>query len=166
MSPRFLRSVLFALAAYASLNCPASAAYPDRIIKIVVPFAPGGGTDVVARTLAQEMAKDLGASIIIENKPGAGTIIGTQAVATSAGDGSYSFGNLMPGTYSIVQMTQPAGYSAGKDAVGTQGGVLGNDQINQAVVLSSTNGTENDFGSLAPAAVSGFVYSDANDDGG
>ena len=61
------------------------AAYPERIVKIVVPFAPGGGTDVVARTLAQEMAKDLGASVIIENKPGAGTIIGTQAVAASDG---------------------------------------------------------------------------------
>src|SRR4029079_12900306 len=53
---RYLRSFLFALAAYSSLNGPASAVYPDRIIKIVVPFAPGGGTDVVARTLAQEMA--------------------------------------------------------------------------------------------------------------
>ena len=50
----------------------AGAAYPDRVIKLVVPFAPGGGTDVVARTLAQEMAKDLGASVIIENQPGAG----------------------------------------------------------------------------------------------
>jgi tripartite-type tricarboxylate transporter receptor subunit TctC len=65
----------------------ASAGYPDRIIRIVVPFAPGGGTDVIARTLAQEMAKDLGASVIIENKPGAGTIIGTQAVAASEPDG-------------------------------------------------------------------------------
>ena len=55
--------------------------------EIVVPFAPGGGTDSVARTLAQEMAKDLGQSVIIENKPGAGTIIGTQAVATSEPDG-------------------------------------------------------------------------------
>ena len=64
-------------------HAAAFAAYPDRVIKIVVPFAPGGGTDVVARTLAQEMAKDLGASIIIENKPGAGTILGTQMVATS-----------------------------------------------------------------------------------
>ena len=61
----------------------------------MVPFAPGGGTDVVARTLAQEMAKDLGGSIIIENKPGAGTIIGTQAVATSAGDGY----TLLMGTF-------------------------------------------------------------------
>jgi tripartite-type tricarboxylate transporter receptor subunit TctC len=61
----------------------------------VVPFAPGGGTDVVARTLAQEMSKDLGVSVIIENKPGAGTIIGTQAVATSAPDGY----TLLMGTF-------------------------------------------------------------------
>ena len=84
------KSVLFALAALllAMLSAePASALYPDRIIRIVVPFAPGGGTDVIARTLAQEMAKDLGVSVIIENKPGAGTIIGTQAVATSEPDG-------------------------------------------------------------------------------
>ena len=71
-------AILFAIF---SLNS-AQASYPERIIKIVVPFAPGGGTDVVARTLAQEMAKDLAVSVIVENKPGAGTIIGTQAVAT------------------------------------------------------------------------------------
>jgi tripartite-type tricarboxylate transporter receptor subunit TctC len=74
---------------------PARAAYPERIIRIVVPFAPGGGTDVIARALAQEMAKDLGASVIIENKPGAGTIIGTQAVATSEPDGY----TLLMGTF-------------------------------------------------------------------
>src|SRR3979490_3441639 len=73
----------------------ASALYPDRIVRIVVPFAPGGGTDVIARTLAQEMAKDLGATFIIENKPGAGTIIGTQAVATSEPDGY----TLLMGTF-------------------------------------------------------------------
>ena len=66
------------------------------MIRIVVPFAPGGGTDVVARTLAQEMAKDLGVSVIIENKPGAGTIIGTQAVAAGAPDGY----TLLMGTFS------------------------------------------------------------------
>ncbi len=73
----------------------ASAGYPDRIVKIVVPFAPGGGTDVVARTLAQEMAKDLGGTVIIENRPGAGTIIGTQAVAASEPDGY----TLLMGTF-------------------------------------------------------------------
>jgi tripartite-type tricarboxylate transporter receptor subunit TctC len=46
---------------------PAVAAFPEKTIRIVVPFAPGGGTDVIARTLAREMAKDLGGTIIIEN---------------------------------------------------------------------------------------------------
>jgi tripartite-type tricarboxylate transporter receptor subunit TctC len=91
--------LLFALAACTLLsafpNDTARAGYPDRIVKIVVPFAPGGGTDVVARTLAQEMAKDLGATVIIENRPGAGTIIGTQAVATSEPDGY----TLLMGTF-------------------------------------------------------------------
>jgi tripartite-type tricarboxylate transporter receptor subunit TctC len=73
----------------------ALAAYPDRVIKIVVPFAPGGGTDAIARVLAQEMAKDLGVSIIVENKPGASTIIGAQAVAASDGDGY----TLLMGTF-------------------------------------------------------------------
>ncbi len=95
MSARILTSFVFALAAWMLLHSPASAAYPDRVIKIVVPFAPGGGTDVVARTLAQEMAKDLGVSVIIENKPGAGTIIGTQSVAGSAPDGY----TLLMGTF-------------------------------------------------------------------
>jgi tripartite-type tricarboxylate transporter receptor subunit TctC len=91
-------SFLFALAACMLsmlADNRAFAAYPERIIRIVVPFAPGGGTDVVARTLAQELAKDLGVSVIIENKPGAGTIIGTQAVATSEGDGY----TLLMGTF-------------------------------------------------------------------
>jgi tripartite-type tricarboxylate transporter receptor subunit TctC len=85
--------MVLALAAWVLLQSPASAGYPERIIKIVVPFAPGGGTDVVARTLAQEMARDLGVSVIIENKPGAGTIIGTQSVAISAPDGNPGFGD-------------------------------------------------------------------------
>jgi len=76
-------------------NRPALAIYPERGLRIVVPFAPGGGTDVVARTLAQEMAKDLGVSVIIENRPGAGTIVGTQAVAVSAADGY----TLLMGTF-------------------------------------------------------------------
>jgi tripartite-type tricarboxylate transporter receptor subunit TctC len=92
------KSVLFALAALLLPSFSAGdawALYPDRIVRIVVPFAPGGGTDVIARTLAQEMAKDLGATVIIENKPGAGTIIGTQAVATSEPDGY----TLLMGTF-------------------------------------------------------------------
>ena len=91
-----IKPILFALAAcVVFIGGVAQAAYPDRLIKIVVPFAPGGGTDVVARTLAQEMSKELGVSVIIENKAGAGTIIGTQAVATAEGDGY----TLLMGTF-------------------------------------------------------------------
>jgi tripartite-type tricarboxylate transporter receptor subunit TctC len=89
---------LFALAALILPAFPsdmAFAVYPERLVRIVVPFAPGGGTDVVARALAQEMTKDLGATVIIENKPGAGTIIGTQAVAASEPDGY----TLLMGTF-------------------------------------------------------------------
>jgi tripartite-type tricarboxylate transporter receptor subunit TctC len=88
--------VLAALLLAAFATGEAKALYPERAIRIVVPFAPGGGTDVVARILAQEMAKDLGVSVVIENKPGAGTIIGTQAVAVSAPDGY----TLLMGTFS------------------------------------------------------------------
>jgi tripartite-type tricarboxylate transporter receptor subunit TctC len=65
----------------------ANAAYPEKPIRIVVPFAPGGGTDLVARTLGQGMAQVLGQAVVIDNKPGAGTIIGTEIVAKSPPDG-------------------------------------------------------------------------------
>jgi tripartite-type tricarboxylate transporter receptor subunit TctC len=91
----WLFAVAICVGAMLLTDRPVLAAYPDRLVKIVVPFAPGGGTDVVARALAQEMSRDLGVPVIIENKPGAGTIIGTQAVATSEPDGY----TLLMGTF-------------------------------------------------------------------
>jgi tripartite-type tricarboxylate transporter receptor subunit TctC len=61
--------------------------YPTRPVKIVVPFGPGGFTDVVARILGQKLTTALGQSFIIENKPGAGSSIGTDYVAKSPADG-------------------------------------------------------------------------------
>ena len=63
------------------------AAYPDKAIRLIVPFAPGGGTDQISRALGAGMAKVLGQPVVIENKPGAGTVIGMDAVARSAPDG-------------------------------------------------------------------------------
>lgn len=65
----------------------AQAAYPDKPIRLVVPFTPGGVTDVIARGVAKEMSKDLGQTIVVENKPGASGIIATDFVAKSAPDG-------------------------------------------------------------------------------
>jgi tripartite-type tricarboxylate transporter receptor subunit TctC len=61
--------------------------FAGKVTRIVVPFAPGGGTDIISRTLAQEMQKNLGGTVVIENKPGAGTIIGTEYVAKAEPDG-------------------------------------------------------------------------------
>jgi tripartite-type tricarboxylate transporter receptor subunit TctC len=71
---------------FGALGAPA--AFPDRPLHIVVPFAPGGGTDLVARLVAEGMGKDLGQPAIVDNKPGAGTIIGTDFVAKAPADGT------------------------------------------------------------------------------
>lgn len=64
-----------------------SASFPEKPIRIIVPFSPGGGTDLIARTLGNLMSTDLGQPVLIENKPGASTIIGTDALAKSPPDG-------------------------------------------------------------------------------
>jgi len=76
---------------FAALALAASAAfaqdYPSRAAHIVVPSAPGGGYDVIGRLLAESFTQQLGAAFVVENRPGAGTLIGTQAVATAPPDG-------------------------------------------------------------------------------
>jgi tripartite-type tricarboxylate transporter receptor subunit TctC len=70
------------------LTSPLQAAeYPLRTIRMVIPFAPGGGSDVLGRVLAEKISGELGVSVIVENKPGASSIIGTEAVAKAAPDG-------------------------------------------------------------------------------
>ena len=66
------------------------AQYPDRPIKFIVPFAPGGGTDLVARTMGASIAEELRQPVIVENKPGGSTVVGTDALAKSPPDG-YTF---------------------------------------------------------------------------
>lgn len=65
----------------------AQAAFPERPLRIVVPFTPGGGTDIIARQLAKGLTDALGQSVIVENRPGGSTIIGTENVAKSPADG-------------------------------------------------------------------------------
>jgi len=85
--PSLLSRYGLALMAALSFALPAKADFPDKPIRFVVPFAPGGGTDTVARSLGSLMSKELGQPIIIENRPGASTIIGSEVVAHSAPDG-------------------------------------------------------------------------------
>src|SRR3979490_1493108 len=66
---------------------PAQTAYPNRPVKIIVPIGPGGSYDLVGRHLADVLSKRSGQAFVVENKPGAGTVVGTQAAAQSEPDG-------------------------------------------------------------------------------
>ena len=83
---RRARALLVLAASLAALHAAADA-YPSRPVRVVVPYAPGGGTDVVARVLAQKMSADLKQQFIVENRGGAGGTIGTEVVAKAAPDG-------------------------------------------------------------------------------
>lgn len=82
-----LIAALFVSATSLNLAQAQADKFPSKAVKLVVPFSPGGGTDIITRTLGLGMAQDLDQSVIVENKPGAGTIIGTDFVAKSPADG-------------------------------------------------------------------------------
>jgi tripartite-type tricarboxylate transporter receptor subunit TctC len=91
MQPGFIRSFVLALGLVSSLAAaPAPAlaqSYPSKPVRIIVPFAAGGPADVYARFMAQRLQEALGQSFVIDNRPGAGSVIGTDAVAKAAPDG-------------------------------------------------------------------------------
>ena len=74
---------------YITILCPKAQAqeYPNRVVKIIVPFAPGGPSDIIARLLSQKLSENLGKSFIVENKPGGSANIGIAQVAKSPADG-------------------------------------------------------------------------------
>ncbi|MEO6626676.1 MAG: tripartite tricarboxylate transporter substrate binding protein BugE [Burkholderiaceae bacterium] len=86
-----LHRAVFALTLAAAAGAVMAQAYPAKVIKLQVPFAPGGTTDIVARVISEPLGKALGQNVIIENKAGGGGIIGANETAKAAPDG-YSLG--------------------------------------------------------------------------
>jgi tripartite-type tricarboxylate transporter receptor subunit TctC len=116
-SARLLRTFIVVLAGvlFAGAAHQADAqAWPNKPVKIVVPFAPGGATDIIGRLVAQKLSDRLGQPVIVENKPGAGTTIGNAAVAKAAPDGYTLL--FAPTPFVITQALYPSlPYDPAKD---------------------------------------------------
>jgi tripartite-type tricarboxylate transporter receptor subunit TctC len=115
MSTRLLRTVFLALLAAASINAAGQApAYPVRPIRLVVPYTPGASNDTLSRATAQSMAPLLGQSIVIDNRPGAGGMIGAEYVARAEPDG-YTVLNVQASFATNVAIRARMPYDVFKD---------------------------------------------------
>ena len=106
MNP-YRRLVSLALAALAIAPFNASAQYPDRPVRMIVPFAAGGPTDTAARVVAQALGKSLGQAVVVENKPGADGAIAAQSVAAAPADG-YTLFFASTSVFALPYVMKPA----------------------------------------------------------
>jgi tripartite-type tricarboxylate transporter receptor subunit TctC len=112
MRPHTLLASLLAVVCTAALAQGAD--YPSRTVRIVVPLAAGGNVDIVARTVAEQIGKTLGQPVIVENRPGASSLVGTQFVAKAAPDGYTLL--AVANTFATVPLIVPSpGYDPLKD---------------------------------------------------
>jgi tripartite-type tricarboxylate transporter receptor subunit TctC len=163
MQSRFTFKSLFtrllpALATSALLALSAGQAHAQRVIRIVVPYATGAVQDTIARTFSSELGQALNASVIVENRAGAGGTVGTAMVAKAAPDGNTLV--LAAASHNIAgHMYKSLGYDPVKDFVGVS--YLGNSGY---VVMASAGlsaGTTKDFIAAIKAKPGGYNYASA-----
>jgi len=81
------RCALAVLGAFATVPMAQASVFPDKPVRMVIPLAPGGGSDIVGRIVAQGLSDHWGKPVVVDNRPGAGSIVGTSIVAKTPGDG-------------------------------------------------------------------------------
>lgn len=101
-----IKTVLLATAAALAWAAPAHAAWPDKPITLIVPYSAGGLTDTVTRVLSEELGRELGQPIVIENRPGAGGKIGLEQLKRAPKDG-YTIALAVPATMVLLPLTEP-----------------------------------------------------------
>jgi tripartite-type tricarboxylate transporter receptor subunit TctC len=146
-------ALLLALAA-----APARAEYPERVVRIIVPLAPGGGADIITRLVADRLSARFGQQFIVENRTGGGTTIGTKAVIMAAPDGY----TLLMGQSSLAITTalnKNLGYDVLKDLTPIVNVVVGPNalMVNPKVPAK----TLQEFIAYAKAQPDGIVFSSA-----
>lgn len=113
--PYLCRTLLATLVLTSLIGTTAQAAYPDQPVHIVVPYSPGGSSDVIARAIGDELGKVLGQPVIVDNRAGAGSLIGTQYVAQYPGNGYTLLMADVPFTIVPALYKEKAKYDAEKD---------------------------------------------------
>ena len=147
-----------ALLAAAACSAAVAQSYPAKPLRIVVPLAPGGNVDLVARALAQRLSESLGHQVIVENRPGASSLVGTQFVAKAPADGYTVL--AMANTFAAVPavLSKP-GYDAVKDFTG----VTQTCRLPQVLVVTPTLPVRSvkDLVALSRARPGELVYASA-----
>jgi tripartite-type tricarboxylate transporter receptor subunit TctC len=157
-------AVAWLLAGSAALAQTGDAAWPDRPLKLIVPFPAGSSTDIIARILGQRLATKIGQQVVIENRVGASGSIGADAVAKAAPDG-YTLGIATASTHALAPSLNPnLPYDPIKDfaPVGMVGGQpyvlviypgLGAKNLGELIALAKTKPGEMNYGSAGVASL-------------
>jgi tripartite-type tricarboxylate transporter receptor subunit TctC len=158
---KWIRTALMSLCAALGIaaNAPAQAPWPSKPVTYVVPFAPGGNTDTLARLLGKDLAAALGQPVVIENKPGAGGNIGSEYVAKAAPDGY----TILGGTISSHSINPSVYPKMPYDAVKSFEPVImiGRSPLVLVVGAGTPYKTFNDLVSAAKAKPGGLTYASA-----
>ncbi|MBI2296023.1 MAG: tripartite tricarboxylate transporter substrate binding protein [Betaproteobacteria bacterium] len=155
---RLTLGLLWGLLLAALPVCVTAQSYPTRPVRLVVPFAPGGGSDISARIVADPLSQALGQTVVVDNRPGAGSIVGTEIVAKAAPDGyTLLLGNISMAFNPALYKKLP--YDTLRDFLPIS---LVTDQPNIVVAHPSLRAkTFHDFAALARSQPGKLTYASA-----